>query len=282
MESVKKINADLTVFNKNMIKKTNFTLTSIYLQNEKYVNFIEIIRKKSGNLDLIPIGDLSAFKEEIEKQNQALIRDLVYLYNDYLESIVNNTKKILEKELEIKNYQLAVTVTLKLIDSVLDGDDNYKNKKIISAFRDSEASANGEREIGEKKYTIDKNMDFITCLREENFIKNNAKKGNRDYTNEHTDFDQYYNCTITVPLYSDYAGKKSYFGYLCCDVLNKEYDNAIVFDIDEANILSSVAYNMSLFFDNINTTWKNMLNEFTDSDFNNHIFRNLTEKKRDQ
>ena len=280
MESVKKFNNDLMLFNKNMIRKTNFDIASICVQNDKYVNFMKFIEKKAGNLDLFQTGDLSAFKEEIEKRNKEYAHDLVFLYNNYLENIVNDTKKILEKALDIKGYQLTVTVTLKLMSKVLEDADSHKHIKIISAFRDSEASHNNEREIGEKEYTIDKNMDFVTCLREENFIKNNVKKGDRDYTNEHIDFDQYYNCTITVPIYSDYAGKKRYFGYLCCDVLNKKDDGAIVFDINEANILSSTAYNLSVFFGNINGSWKQMLNESNDNDFNNHIFRTLIEKRK--
>jgi hypothetical protein len=280
LESVKKLNDDLVVFNKNTIRKTYSDVASICVQNDKYVNFMMFIQKKAGNLDSFPTGDHSTFQEEMEKRNKEHAHDLVQLYNDYLRSIVNDTKEILEKVLAIKGYQLAVTVTLKLMNRVLEDEDNHKNIKIISAFRDSEAFRNNEREIGEKVYTIDKNMGFVTCLREENFIKKNAKKGDRDYTNEHTDFDRYYNCTITVPIYSEYAGEKRYFGYLCCDVLNENDDNAIVFDINEANILSSTAYNLSIFLDNINNSWKIMLNETKDNDFNNHIFRILTEKKK--
>lgn len=280
MESGKKFNTDLVVFNKEMIRKTNFDVASICVQNDKYVNFMKLIEKKAGDLNLFPTGDYSAFQGEIEKRNKEHAHDLVNLYNNYLGSIVNYTKKILEKALDIKGYQLEVTVTLKLMNRVLEDEDSHKNIKIISAFRDSEAYRNNEREIGEKEYTISKNMDFTTCLREENFIKNNAKKGDRDYTNEHTDFDRYYNCTITVPIYSEYAGKKRYFGYLCCDVLNEKDDNAIVFDNYEANILSSAAYILSIFFDNINDSWKIMLYESNDNDFNNHIFRILTEKKK--
>jgi hypothetical protein len=280
MESIKNFNSDLMVFNKDMIKNTNFTLASFWLQNNKYKDFMNLIQRKAGNLALIPTGDLSAFQEEIEKRNQEHARDLVQLYNDYLRSIVNDNKKILETALDIKGYQLVVTVTLKLMSRVLEGEDSHKNIRIISAFRDSEASRNTEREIGKQEYTIDKSIDFVTCLRKEIFIKNNAKKGDGDYYNEHIDFDQYYNCTITVPIYSEYAGEKKYFGYLCCDVLNENDDNAIVFDIDEANILSSTAYNLSLFFDNINSIWKEMLYESKDNDFNNHIFRILTEKKK--
>ena len=280
IESIKNFNTDLVVFNKDMIKNTNFTLASIWLQNNKYKNFMNLIQKKAGNLDLIPTGDFSAFKEEIEKRNQEYARDIVQLYNDYLRGIVNDTKKILETALDIKGYQLVVTVTLKLMSRVLEGEDGHKNIKIISAFRDSEASRNTEREIGGNDYTIDKNIDFVTCLRKENFIKNNAKKGDGDYFNEHIDFDQYYNCTITVPIYSNYAGEEKYFGYLCCDVLNKKDDNSEVFDINEANLLSSTAYNLSLFFDNINSIWKDMLYESKDYDFNNHIFRTLAEKRK--
>jgi hypothetical protein len=277
-EFTNNLNKEIIMFNKDIVKKTNTYISTIFLRDKAYLRMIKRLEKNAGKMELIPTGDLSAFAKEIATCNDDYIRELFYSYNTYIKRIVDDTKKILEKQLEIKKYKLRVSVTLKLLDKILENENN--DSRVITAFRDSDTYHENKREIGKTDYTIAGNMDFATCLHEENFIKNNAKKEDRDYTNEHTDFDQYYNCTITVPIYSNYGTQKKFFGYLCCDVLNKEYENATIFDVNDANILSSSAFNVAMFFENINNSWRNMLGEHESIDFNNYIHIYFVGKRR--
>jgi hypothetical protein len=239
------------------------------------MHFISVIEKKAGVFELIPIEDKSKiakeFSNELKINNTDYIRDLFQRYNVYVRSIIDSVKEILEKSLISKNYQLRISIALKLFNKIYEEGETHNSVKIITAFRDSKTYHEQKREIGKKEYRIDKNIDFQICLDREYFIKNNAGKNDPDYTNEHIDFNQYYNCTISVPIYTKYAEKKRFFGYLCCDVLNNDYENENIFDITEANIFLASAFSMAMFFDNINKSWKNMLDEHKNIDFNNYI-----------
>ena len=269
--------SEIIKFNKNMIRKTNSSISIIYLESGRYINFIQTLQRRAGDLELLPTGDLSEFRNEIEAENQDYIRHLSQRYNIYIKYIIGSTKKIIEKSINTRNYELSVSVTLKLLNKIFEDGENHYDIKVFTAFRDPDTYNEGTREIGKRDYTINGNIDFAMCLIKEYYIKNNARKGDGDYANEHTDFDQYYNCTITVPIYSNYSGKKRYFGYLCCDVLNEKYGDAEIFTINESHLLSSSAFNLSLFLDTINSSWKNMIehNDF----FNAHIHGEFIEKR---
>jgi hypothetical protein len=66
---------------------------------------IKRLEKNAGNMELIPTGDLSAFAKEIATYNDDYIRELFYSYNTYIKRIVDDTKRILEKQLEMNHTQ---------------------------------------------------------------------------------------------------------------------------------------------------------------------------------
>jgi hypothetical protein len=140
-------------------------------------------------------------------------------------------------------------------------------------MRDSDSPQ--EREIGKCDYTINKSTDFFTCLTQGYYIKNNAKRNNGDYINEHSDFDRYYNCTVTVPILMDFPETQRRFGYFCCDLLNDKNSNVEIFDRSVANILSSSAINIAYLFDHIYSIWLNfsVIQEKSKSDdFNMELY----------
>jgi len=72
---------------------------------------------------------------------------------------------------------------------------------------------------------------------------------------------------------------RNFFGYLCCDVLNDKYEDATIFDNREANILSSSAFNMAMFLDNINSFYGQILSEYID--FNNFIYMSFNGRRKE-
>jgi len=265
-------NGDIINVYENISQKTRQYISSIFVKNQDYLDFIKVIEKKAKNLHLIQEEDKQGYQNDVNDRNKSYINDLFYLYNVYIEMIIDDAKKIIEKSVGIKGYSLRVSVALKLLNKLIEKDDTHKDVKVFTAFRDSETNFEKKREVLEVNYKIDKNIDFLICLDKPEFIINNAKKESKDYTNEHTDFDRYYNCSATVPIFSSYADRKIFFGYLCCDVLNDKYDGEDIFTIIDAKILSFFASNMAMFFDNINTSFKNMIGkDFID--FNHHIHK---------
>jgi len=282
LELLSKFNDNIIIFNKNMIRRTQYKMTLISIKSDNFIQSMEFMKEKFNVLKRSILTEditVSVFEEEFNKSNKNYTSDLYRHYNDYLKSIIEDTKKILEESLTLKGYQLPVAITLKLLSKVLIDTNNRNEVKVFTAFRNYEVYIEHIREVGEKDFAIDLNTDFSTCLFKDYFIKNNVKKTDKDYSNEHTDFDQYYNCTITVPIRLDCEGVRNFFGYLCCDVLNKEYGDETIFDGREANILSLSAFNIAMFLDNINGFWEQVLGRYLNVDFNDFIYTSFYEKR---
>lgn len=121
-----------------------------------------------------------------------------------------------------------------------------------------------EREIGDRIYSIDGNVDFVHCLIKDQFIMNNASKDSESYMNEHIDFDTYYNCAIVVAIKSKLAdGSYKFLGYLCCDCLNKNAGIEI-FDMQSAQILFALAQQYATFLETLAVNWESRVEEIND------------------
>jgi hypothetical protein len=246
---------NLIDFDYNLHKKTNLTVANIMFKVDSFRNSLEPLFIKAKNHQLIPDDDiLDSDKKIAYLIIDDFINEIIRIYRDYTQDIITDTKNIIQEYLKNKGYQYSVSISLKLYNRILK---NFKSdiKEIIvyTAMRDSDSPQ--EREIGKDDYTINGNTDFFTCLKQGYYINNNAKRSKGDYMNEHSDFDRYYNCTVTVPIFMDFPETQRRFGYFCCDLL-KDSDVEI-FDPSVANILSSSAINIAYLFDHIYSIWLN-------------------------
>ncbi len=196
-------------------------------------------------------------KEKDDKISSQLFDD----YKRFLSNILNKTQDNIEKYLRVKGYDLEVSVTVKqLIEPSLQSSekDFISIPYVYTAFRDSRTwTKKVRKEVAQKKYTIDKNSDFIHCLSQGFYIFNNKTNESRDYCNENTEFDKYYNCGATTLICSVKENSEKYiYGFLACDVLNTSGDNDEIIDNVIAGFLEFTAYAIAVYFDNIDFNWE--------------------------
>ena len=213
-------------------------------------------------------------KIRIENTKNDFSYSLFELYKRYSTNILKETIDLLETYLNVQCKTQKLSATVKLFD--IPYNIHYANSNdimVYTAFRDKSTYEENKREIGLEPYTIRGNADFVRCLTKEHFIINNAKKGDGSYMNEHDDFDAYYNCAIVVPIrIKEPNNSKNYFGYLCCDCLNTNY-NEDVFDEGSANLLFSIAQLYSMFLETLNSNWHDRYSDDDNPHFLNLIFK---------
>ena len=171
--------------------------------------------------------------------------------------------------IKIRGYDLKISATIKLFDKAYTHNvDRRTEFRVYTAFRDKETYEDKndqgvpKREIGQRLYTIDGNVDFTDCLTKDSFLFNNASRDMDNYRNEHEDFDAFYNCTIVVPVRTKLPdGNKMFFGYLCCECLNDKYPGIEIFDKGAAQYLFAFAQNLATFIETLDTNW---LDRFSD------------------
>ena len=140
---------------------------------------------------------------------------------------------------------------------------------IITTFRDHKTYSQGKREIGIKEYSIRKNTDFTYCLTRSYFLKNNIVADDKTYDNENKDFLNYYNCTIVVPIVYRYPDRQHIYGYLTCDILNKDYFVDKLLDEKMAEIMVATANIIGIYFDSMDFQWEYVLeDDFLDIVYN--------------
>lgn len=207
-------------------------------------------------------------KEEIDNKTIAMAKEKDdkisnYLFDDYkrfLSNILSKTQDNIEKYLITKGYDLEVSITIKqLIEPSLQSSekDFISKPYVYTAFRDSRTwTKKTRKEVAQRKYTIDKNSDFIHCLSQGFYIFNNKTTKSRDYCNENTEFDRYYNCGATTLICSVKENSEKYiYGFLACDVLYTKNDSDEIIDNVVAGFLEFAAYAISVYFDNIDYNW---------------------------
>ncbi|MCB6203538.1 hypothetical protein [Extibacter muris] len=195
-----------------------------------------------------------------QEKEDNISNDLYDDYKRFLSNILGKTQDNIEKYLKTKGYDLDVSITIKqLLEPVFqNGDIDYMSKPYVyTAFRDSKTWMKKIRkEVAQRKYTINKNSDFIHCLSKGYYIFNNKTTDSKDYCNENSEFDKYYNCGMTTMIYSPKEKSDRYiYGFLACDVMNDKYANEEILDAEITNFLDIAAYIISIYFDNIDFNW---------------------------
>lgn len=188
------------------------------------------------------------------------VKDLYQNYNLFVSIIIKLAADIMYKYVLFKGYDYKVSISLKLLNSPIELSPNNSTTDINStyvftAFRDSETKDEWKREIGEKEYSILGNTDFTQCLRKEWYFANNLSRGDANYNNEHSDFDQYYNCTGTVPVRVGKASNGSLYGYLCCDVLNDLNSQNTIIDKHMCDLLFAAASLLGIYIQEAINFW---------------------------
>lgn len=203
------------------------------------------------------INNSEVLKNEMQCSVKDYAKGLHEIFKRYSSNMLTISLEIQETYLRLKGMNHTVSATIKLFKVPFTLKDCQREQVIVyTAFRDKATYERREREIGGISYTIDGNSDFVQCLRKDQFVINNAKKGSDNYLNEHLDFDQYYNCATVVPIKSKISnGEYRYYGYLCCDCLNEDACIQEVFDTCSAQCLFAMAQQYATFLENLDSNW---------------------------
>ena len=204
-----------------------------------------------------------------ENANGDYRRSMLKEFNHFLSNITNKLKYILDLLLQDKGCLLDTSISVKQFSRIVTDTQNISDVGVITTFRDSQTYSQGKREIGEKKYSINGNTDFVYCLSHPYFLKNNIKPDDRTYDNEHKGFLEFYNCTIVVPIKCQYPVSPHIYGYLTCDILNNDFSKENLLDDRMAEIMEATANIMGIYFDSMDFQWEYVLeNDFLDIIFN--------------
>lgn len=211
----------------------------------------------SQQIDLNKPTEIDSMVIYVESFKKSIIKS----FNDFAGFVTEELKGIINKALRQKGIDLTCSITIKQMDDSYfdDSSYNYKDVKIITCYRDSEAYVHKKREVGKKVYSIENNTDFLECLQHDYFLKNNLTGVNATYHNENGDFLNYYNCTIVVPIFGLYDSMKCYFGYLACDTLNQNKDCDKILDEEMVKIMKMTAILLGGYFDEHCHLWNNTI-----------------------
>lgn len=236
------------------------------LNNDFSTRIPELTERTYHLLEILQIGNITDKKTVSDEMLNALDQyasGLFELFKRYTANLLGYIITLEEACLALRGHSHKVTSTVKLFHTPLDFTHVQKEDIIVyTAFRDKETYDEGKREVGVETYSIEKNADFVQCLQKDHFIINNATKDSNSYWNEHEDFDRYYNCTIVVPIKTKQPdGKFVYYGYLCCDCLNKDNPMFEVFDKQCAQFLYAAAQSYAIFLETLDSNWRDRVQE---------------------
>ena len=218
-------------------------------KNEEQYSTIELTQQ----LDLDNPHNIIIAQERIQEASEHYADSLFEIFNHYFRLATEDIKRSQEALLRIYGYTANVSVTVKLLNDMyyteIDSSDNFD---LYTAFRDSTTYREKEREVGERIYKIGKNTGYVQCLRKEHHILNNIKRNNGSYMNENERFDEFYNCTVTVPIkIKQTEVNQVFYGFLCCECKNE----GEVFDSVNAHLLYGFAQNMATFLETLDVNW---------------------------
>ena len=169
---------------------------------------------------------------------------------------------MIDKSLDQKGLKLSCSVSIKQFDKIYEDNMDYRDLKVYTTFRDgstfNDKIKKGKREVCSKIFSVSKNIDFVQCLSQESFLKNNFNQSDTDYYNESVEYFKNYNCAMVVPIFSIYGGRKRYYGYLACDTLNTDLENSNIFDEEMLQIMKFSANILGSYFDDLDYQWDNL------------------------
>lgn len=252
--------------NKYTVSTLQIFLNRLYTLTDDYIDGTEAIKNTEEDMKEHGYSQKEINEKTVEMSKNMDVQTAKKLYDDYkrfLSNILIKTQENIENYLRTKGYDLEVAVTLKqFIEPVLLSEQNKYILKpyVYTAFRDSKTWSKGARnEVMGKKYTINKNSDFIHSLSNGYYVFNNkTKESAGDYINENKEFYKYYNCGVTMRVVSPSDKENAdclVYGFLACDVLNDKYENKQIMDTEVVNLLENAACIISIYFDNIDFNW---------------------------
>lgn len=284
--------------NKEEIDQLSLRLASNIHQSEKLLYYYKYIISTLNNFSTQLLGvnyklqqtyaDISRMENEYTNKNsetddafdtfilglknnadEEYRRSMLKQFNHFLSNVTNKLKFILDILLHEKGCLLDTSISVKQFNRIVTDIQNINDVYVITTFRDSQTYSQGKREIGENRYTINGNTDFLYCLSHPYFLKNNIKSNDRTYDNEHKGFLDFYNCTIVVPIKCQYPASSHIYGYLTCDILNNDLSKDNLLDDRMAEIMEATANIMGNYFDSMDFQWEYILeNDFLDIIFN--------------
>lgn len=269
LNSTTKLSLDLRYYYKYIISSLNKFSTKLYAVNTSLQESIKNIETLQEITEESPSELKDNFINNFAmKTNKEYHLSMLNEYNHFLSNIITKLKFILDASLKEKQIDLEVSISVKQFNRIILDPKNIKDINVITTFRDNKTYSQNKREVGKIKYNIFENTDFIHCMTNPYFLKNNISSNDKSYKNEHTGFIEYYNCTIVVPIVCEYPETIHYYGYLTCDVLNNNLNNDDIFDDKMADIMIATARVIGIYFDNLEFQWECILgNDFLDNIF---------------
>lgn len=277
LEKSLKLSEDLLVKMRYYYKYIIFTLNNFDTQLCAVNSKLAESKKEIDNLMKEYDSKGEKIDEKVEQFISALIEtskndykhSMLKEFDHFLSNVTNKLKFILDASLREKECLLETSISVKLFNNIVTDPENISDIVIITSFRDNQTYSQGKREIGIEKYSIRNNSDFIYCLSHPYFLKNNITSEDRTYDNEHTDFLEYYNCTIVVPIKYEYPDCSHVYGYLTCDILNDDFSKCDLLDDRMAEIMEATARIIGAYFDNMDYQWDYVLeDDFLDIVYN--------------
>lgn len=238
-------------------------LTRLFDLTYESMDGTEAIKKEEADM-LIHNYKMTEVKSKTVKmaseKDEKIAKDLYDDYKRFLSDVLGKTQDNVEKYLQLKGYDLEVSVTIKQLikPAPLSKQAEYTSEPCIyTAFRDSKTwKKRIRKEVVQKLYTLNKNSDFIHCLTRGYYVFNNKNRNSRDYSNENTEFDKYYNCGATTLVSSPQGNLDNFvYGFIACDVLNTLYGNVEIMDTEVTTILETAAHVIAAYFDSIDFNW---------------------------
>ena len=267
------LNDKLIYYYQYIVSTLNKFLSQLCAVNTKFEYDKKTIQKVVDNYTRagVPIDDEieKQIKELQEKAEKEYRQSMLKEFDHFLSNVTGKLKATLDIALKAKGCLLETSISVKQFSKIVSDPDNVSDVGIITTFRDHQTHSQGKREIGVKEYSIRKNTDFIYCLTHSYFLKNNITADDKTYDNENRDFLNYYNCTIVVPIVYRYPDKQHIYGYLTCDILNKNNSVDNLLDEKMAEIMVATANIIGIYFDSMDFQWEYVLeDDFLDIVYN--------------
>lgn len=270
-----KLNYDLEdkmrYYFKRIFLTLNESISELYAVNSKFSEAKEDVKKfVDGSGTNSYIGDVDSeesfekyIKKTKEKSEVEYRKSMLAEFHRFLDSVTYELKIILDSSLREKGSILETSISVKQFSRIITDPEDISDVVVITTFRDRQTYLQGKREIGKEKYSINRNTDFIYCLFNPYFLKNNIKseKDDKTYSNQHEGFLQYYNCTIVVPIKYKYPDCSHIFGFLTCDILNDDLSVENLLDNKMAEIMETTANVIGTYFDNMDYQWECVLED---------------------
>ncbi len=251
---------------------------SLSIKNNSIHNNDLLVKVTVAGDDSYSNSDLITGSNELtdEEKKFRLISDatkysdvLFNIFKRYCSDMLEEVIKLETAYLELKGLNMKVAASIKLFNKpYIHNVDKRTEIVVYTAFRDKTSYDDKDdggmpkREVGKTAYSIDGNEDFTKCLSMDTYFINNVTRDDDKYLNEHTNFDDFYNCSIVVPVRTKIAeGNRKFYGFLCCDCQNDDKRLTDIFDKSSAQYLFTYAQNLATFLETLDSNWVDRFND---------------------